>query len=139
MNKYVLGFAFDDLDRVALIQKERPAWQAGKLNGVGGRIEGREEVLDAMVREFHEETGVVLPNWDVVGVMRGADWHVTVLTATSPEVRDVSTVTDEVVMLYVPGSLSPRECLANVITLIGLCSMPPEPPSNKRPTFVLYY
>ncbi|HRU10630.1 MAG TPA: NUDIX domain-containing protein, partial [Thermoanaerobaculia bacterium] len=106
MIKYVLGFAFDDLGRVALVQKERPAWQSGKLNGVGGHIEGHEEVLDAMVREFYEETGVTVVDWDFVGEMRGADWHVTVLTTVSPEVRNVTTVTDEVVMLYVPGSLS---------------------------------
>jgi len=139
MIKYVLGFAFDDLGRVALVQKERPAWQSGKLNGLGGHIEPRETALDAMVREFHEEAGVVVPDWTVVGVMRGPDWHVTVLTAVSPEVRNVTTVTDELVMLYVPGSLSPRDCLANVIPLVQLCSLLPEPPSNKRPTFVLYY
>ena len=37
---YVAGFLFSyDLKRVALIQKTKPAWQAGRHNAVGGKIE----------------------------------------------------------------------------------------------------
>lgn len=36
---YVLGFAFTPDGRVALIQKKRPAWQAGRLNGIAPRFE----------------------------------------------------------------------------------------------------
>jgi 8-oxo-dGTP pyrophosphatase MutT (NUDIX family) len=56
--QYVLGFMFSqDLRTVVLIEKQRPAWQKGKWNGVGGLVE--DEVLrDAMAREFAEETGV---------------------------------------------------------------------------------
>lgn len=43
---------------VALIRKKRPDWQAGKVNGVGGKIERGEKAHAAMVREFQEETGV---------------------------------------------------------------------------------
>lgn len=80
---FVIGFAFtpDPLPytRVLMIRKIKPAWQAGKLNGVGGKIDhytekrypGCREVtletpIEAMVREFHEETGVL---------SEGADWH----------------------------------------------------------------
>jgi|SRR5580700_9425572 8-oxo-dGTP diphosphatase len=80
---YVMGLAFtpDPLPytRVLMIEKLKPAWQAGKLNGVGGKIdhyleEGRggtdyrrlETPLEAMVREFHEETGVLSDQ---------RDWH----------------------------------------------------------------
>ena len=35
---YACGFLFSqDRTRVVLIRKRRPAWQAGKLNGVGGK------------------------------------------------------------------------------------------------------
>lgn len=40
---------------VLLIRKTKPAWQAGRLNGVGGKIEKGESALEAMVREFREE------------------------------------------------------------------------------------
>lgn len=56
--RYVLGFMFnEDQTQVALILKNRPEWQAGLLNGIGGKIEEGEHPWDAMVREFKEETG----------------------------------------------------------------------------------
>lgn len=59
MRQYVLGFAFDPpYKNVVLIRKNRPAFQAGKLNGVGGKLEVDEAPVDAMVREFYEETGL---------------------------------------------------------------------------------
>lgn len=55
---YVLGFAFLG-NRVLLIRKTKPAWQAGKLNGVGGKVEPFDADLEAaMIREFREETGI---------------------------------------------------------------------------------
>lgn len=65
MKAYVVGFALDNLGRVALIEKNRPAWQAGKLNGIGGHIEESDHFpLAAMRREFEEETGVHIQRWD---------------------------------------------------------------------------
>jgi 8-oxo-dGTP diphosphatase len=64
---YVVGFAFDGLDlpdtHVLLIRKKKPDWQRGKLNGIGGKIGDKPSIsnetpIQAMVREFHEETGV---------------------------------------------------------------------------------
>jgi 8-oxo-dGTP pyrophosphatase MutT (NUDIX family) len=57
-NKMVLGFAFDTKhENVALIRKNRPDWQRGRCNGIGGHIEYEEGSEEAMVREFKEETG----------------------------------------------------------------------------------
>ena len=40
MQKYSLGFVFDlPVEKVLLIEKQRPEWQKGKLNGIGGKIE----------------------------------------------------------------------------------------------------
>jgi 8-oxo-dGTP diphosphatase len=59
MTSYVVGFAFSpNLHEVMLVEKKRPKWQIGLLNGPGGRIEVGESPLDAMVREFREETGL---------------------------------------------------------------------------------
>lgn len=56
LTKYVAGFVFSpDSQAVALIRKNKPEWQKGKLNGIGGKIEEGEDPLAAMVREFHEE------------------------------------------------------------------------------------
>ena len=54
---YVVGFLFVGDWDVILIKKSRPAWQKGKLNGVGGHVEEGETPAQAMAREFTEETG----------------------------------------------------------------------------------
>lgn len=64
--EYVVGFMFSyDLSKVALIEKKRPKWQAGLLNGVGGHKEKDESILSTMIREFEEETGMLTfpHNW----------------------------------------------------------------------------
>jgi len=66
MREWVVGFLLDtDADRVVLVRKNRPEWQRGRLNGVGGKVEPGESHADAMPREFAEETGVHL----------AIDWH----------------------------------------------------------------
>jgi 8-oxo-dGTP diphosphatase len=46
---------------VALIRKQKPDWQKGKMNGIGGKVEAGETPNVAMTREFHEEAGCVSP------------------------------------------------------------------------------
>lgn len=58
--RMVVGFAFNrTMTQVALIEKNRPHWQAGKVNGIGGGIEEQDQRIPerAMRREFKEETG----------------------------------------------------------------------------------
>lgn len=54
---YCLGFNIYN-ESVLLVKKNKPKWQAGRFNGIGGKREGSESFLDSMVREFREETGV---------------------------------------------------------------------------------
>jgi 8-oxo-dGTP pyrophosphatase MutT (NUDIX family) len=64
--KYVAGFLFTaDLQQVVLIWKNKPQWQAGKVNAVGGKVEGDESPTVAQMREFEEETGVLFEDWRV--------------------------------------------------------------------------
>mgnify|MGYP001584767181 CR=1 FL=1 len=59
MINYVVIFCFsNDKKNVLLVQKNRPEWQKGKLNGIGGKIEDRENPESSVIREFKEETGV---------------------------------------------------------------------------------
>lgn len=62
--RYVVGFCFNpSMTHVALIEKLKPEWQKGKLNGVGGKVEDGETAGHAMVREFYEEAGVCIADW----------------------------------------------------------------------------
>lgn len=83
MTEYVLGFAFGPLNEtVVLIQKKTPAWQHGRLNGIGGHIEPTDTTpLDAMQREFNEEAGMNIATWTHYAVLRSPSWTVHVFKA----------------------------------------------------------
>lgn len=121
---YVLGFAFDDLYMMPLIQKQRPLWQKDLWNGVGGRVMSHESAAYAMAREFHEETGVYLPAdmWKNIGRMYGSEWHVEVFTLKHRDVSLARTTTDERVQHFrdMPqaGTMIP-----NLPALIALATM----------------
>lgn len=56
-NKMVVGFMFaGGASSVLLVCKLRPDWQRGLWNGVGGVMERDETPVQAMMREFQEET-----------------------------------------------------------------------------------
>jgi 8-oxo-dGTP diphosphatase len=103
MKSYVLGFAVNTQGtEVLLIQKNRPTWAAGCWNGVGGHIEAGETPIQAMVREFAEETGLVwdADSWAQLGVMSDqATFEVFVFVASGAIVH-ARTLTDETVAVH---------------------------------------
>jgi 8-oxo-dGTP diphosphatase len=123
--EYVVGFSFSqDRSSVVLINKTKPKWQAGLFNGVGRKIEQQEVPLDAMVREFSEETGVI---------SHPADWqHVATIYFPVGKIYffcsfnqlnflNAHTTTDErVVKLFVNG-LRKYPIVPNLHYLIPLC------------------
>jgi 8-oxo-dGTP diphosphatase len=138
MKAYVLGFAFDDVGRVVLMRKNRPEWQKGRWNGVGGLIEGGETPQVAMAREFKEETGVdVHPaHWTKIGSMVGnSGWFVHVYTAKGVAVRDCHTCTDEGVSHFVPWKL-PEGMIPNLPAMISIAQIAE---GDERPEFVFTY
>lgn len=102
MTEYAVGFAFDDDGRVALIRKNRPAWQEGRLNGIGGHVEEGENPDDTMVREFEEETGVRLEGWKKFVRMSfpGAVIHFYKVRTSADVLGSLETVTDEEVVVH---------------------------------------
>jgi 8-oxo-dGTP diphosphatase len=127
--KYVAGFLFSgDLSLVALIRKNKPAWQAGRLNGIGGKIEGLETPEMAMVREFEEETGLATPvsNWTHFLTMSGESTDgqpfEVFFFACYGETDDLKTVTDETVVLTEVAEVNParNDMVENLPWLIGL-------------------
>jgi 8-oxo-dGTP diphosphatase len=66
MQEYCLGFLFSERVKhcVWLMEKKTPAWQNGLINGIGGKLEPGENPYQAMVREFKEEAGLDIPDWN---------------------------------------------------------------------------
>lgn len=124
VKRMVCGFAFTaDRGSVILIRKNRPEWQKGKLNGVGGHIEQGEHPNDAMTREFQEETGLYVrkDRWERVVMMEGDKWHVTFFKCvlTNLDRHQIQTMTDEAVVEVqcdMPAGMIP-----NLTWLLPLC------------------
>lgn len=84
MKEYVLGFCCvkagelygPEEDQAIFIHKNRPAWQAGKINLPGGAIEEGETPEEAIIREFEEETGLNVGGVEKVGEMRDRDFRI---------------------------------------------------------------
>ena len=102
MTHYVAGFLFDETyTSVALVKKNKPEWQAGKLNAIGGKIEDLETPLEAMTREFQEETGVLVPIWHLFCILTGKDFtiHFFVSSVYNTTLSRCRTCTDEEIVL----------------------------------------
>jgi 8-oxo-dGTP diphosphatase len=121
--RYVVGLMFDNLacDHVALIEKTHPKWQAGLLNGIGGKVEDKESPLHAMVREFEEETGVVVraAHWSLVAVLNGDGYQVHTFTCLG-DVRALKTTTDERVVVFGAGSITTENAIPNLTYLLPM-------------------
>jgi len=80
---FTVGFIFTpDLTKVLLVHKTKPAWQAGMLNGIGGKQEEHESMLTCILRETREESGLQTANWQHVGTLSHKEKRIAVLTTT---------------------------------------------------------
>lgn len=123
MKEYVLGFMFALSDPiVALIKKNRPEWQAGRVNGIGGKVEEGEHPDRAIVREFREETGVTteVNEWRRFGVLEAPDYNVHLYSCRSDRIGQLQSTTDEKVLFYGLEALGGDEVLPNLRWLVPM-------------------
>jgi 8-oxo-dGTP diphosphatase len=120
--EYVAGFLFANGGyAVVLIRKEKPAWQAGLLNAVGGKIEPNETPEQAMRREFIEEAGVDVDSWKKFCVLQGEGFRVHFFsTFDTAKYNAVQSCTNEQVIRTYIDRIKPSACLPNVIWLISM-------------------
>jgi 8-oxo-dGTP diphosphatase len=118
--KYVVGFAFDEQGKhLLLIRKNRPAWQRGLLNGVGGHIENESEHA-AQTREFKEETGIETyeSNWKKFAILSGKDYELHCFSLFSNEITYAKDMTDEKLNVYSVKDLPKLSTIPNLQWLI---------------------
>jgi len=119
---YVVGFLFsEDLKRVVLIHKNKPDWQVGLLNGVGGKVEQNEMPVYAMRREFKEETGLDLEAWCPYANVEGEDWVVYFFNNISKHIDKVKTITSEKVEIFNVEDINTLPVIPNLKWLIPMC------------------
>lgn len=124
--RYVLCFIFNEArEYVVLLEKKRPDWQAGKLNGVGGKLEGSESFLDAVIREVQEETGIktIASDWVGVAQLKSSRFIVGCYVCyNDSHYANVRTCTDEKVIRVLARDLPVADaCISNLQWLVPLC------------------
>lgn len=119
MQLYSCGFLFcPDRLRVLLIRKKRPMWQVGKLNGIGGKVEPGESPLQAMVREFSEEAGMHITDWQELLQLTGPDWRGHFFRAFG-NIDQARNMTDEALEIVTARQL-PTQVLPNLNWIIPM-------------------
>lgn len=141
ITKATLGFIFSpNLEQVALIQKNRPSWQAGKLNGLGGKCEKGETYTTCLSREVKEESALNIPrhSWQKLGNITWKEWRVAVFATRIEEtlVNTARSLTDEKVF-WVSTQQLPQNCMTNLHWLIPLARDVLS--NNSPPTVTVHY
>lgn len=124
-SRYVAGFLFNkDYTQVALVRKERPEWQRGKLNGIGGKVEKGETFDEAMTREFMEETGYLTHTWDRFCKLEGHDYIVMFYSSIvfTDDLKDVvrTMESEEIEVQPVSISIMESQIVPNLTWLIPM-------------------
>ena len=96
------------------MRKTRPAWQAGRVNALGGKLHDGELPLDAARREVREEAGVDVDRWEEFLVWHDLEYRLRAVRAfddatgaavMSVRARKVSSV----MQVRVSGKNAPRQ------------------------------
>lgn len=99
MERYVVGFCFDEAaDTVLLIRKNKPEWQKGRLNGIGGKIEDYDaSPKSAMYREGLEEANIKV-DWQEYCHYSGPGYELFIFRAFDNRAfEDFATMEEEVI------------------------------------------
>lgn len=123
MKRYSLGFVFtSSFKKILLIHKEKPDWQKGKINGIGGKIEKNETALSCIVRELKEETGLTTKKGEWVYVANlSSDYFFTEVFACVylGNIRDAKSLEQEQIEWFKTNHL-PANIMDNLSWLIPL-------------------
>lgn len=119
---YVLALLFTtDGKRVALMRRTRPAWQAGRINALGGKLGAQESARDGASREVREEAGVEIPAdaWEEMLIWDDPMYRLHVVRAFDDGAEAVRTMEDQEVFLADSARL-PAEVIDNLRWLVPL-------------------
>lgn len=123
MQKYVVGFVFNkDLDSVLLMHKNRPAWQNGLINGLGGKVDEGEDTFATVSREIEEESGLVIPkeDWVKAGKVYSNSFDMDVFGYIyEGQMSDAVTKEDEPIEWFKVSDL-PQNTIENVPWLVNI-------------------
>lgn len=127
MKKYVLTFLFTpDYKNVWLIEKNRPDWQKGCLNGIGGKMEEGEFPFTSAIREMKEESGLDISkeNMSYLGEvyrMNNLDNDFMIHVFAGVTDKELKTIEEEEIKLVPINEVKNYKYVDNVPMLIESC------------------
>jgi len=89
------------------------------LNGVGGKVEYNESFIQAMRREFKEETNLYVENWINFATIKSNDYVLECFSSVG-DISNVESMTDEPIMIIDVASLHTLTLIFNLRWLIPL-------------------
>lgn len=117
---YVLALLFTaDGRELVLVRKTRPAWQAGRVNALGGKMHDGETLFEAARREVREEAGVDVERWDEFLVWDDPEYRLRAVRAFDDAARAARTAEDQEVFLAHVSGL-PLDVIDNLRWIIPL-------------------
>ena len=117
---YVLALLFSpDRERIVLMERTRPAWQAGRVNALGGKVAPGETAAAAVRREVREEAGVDVATWDELLVWHDPAYRMHVFRAFDTAALGARTCEDQRVVV-VPARPLPEAAIDNLRWLVPL-------------------
>ncbi len=99
--------------------RTRPAWQAGRANALGGRLQPGESAAATARREVREECGVDVAEWREVLVWDDAEYVMHVMRSVSERALEARTIEDQEVFLADVRAL-PDNVIDNLRWLVPL-------------------
>ena len=117
---YVLALLFTpDRSHLVLMRKTRPAWQAGRVNALGGKLLPGESAVQAARREVREEAGVDVEEWEELLTWDDPVYRLHVVRAFHEAALHARTAEDQEVFRARVDAL-PAELIDNLRWLVPL-------------------
>jgi 8-oxo-dGTP diphosphatase len=127
MKFYTAGGIFSkERNEILLIRKNRPDWQKGKFNFVGGKMEEGETPLQTMRREAFEETTIKDDDWKEIAVLEAKHFEVTFFAIYNQDIKKIKALTDEELYpmmikdIYNPNYYFYNDIMKNLRVVISL-------------------
>lgn len=128
--EYVVCICNREYEKILFIEKNRPAWCAGRINFPGGSIEEGESPEEAAIRELKEESGLDATHAEIIGTVECPDSLIyCVLLRPScgiwneihNEIVPASGETEKVLWMAISTALRDKRILSNLKVIIPMC------------------
>lgn len=120
---YNLGFVFNEtFEKVLLIKLSKPGkWNDDLTNGIGGKMEEGETLIESMRRECYEETRLRITDWEKVGRFSGPKFEVFTFVSVIEENRILEYSSEEGLVQWYDVNNLPITLVPNAEWMIPLC------------------